>query len=713
MNQSRSRRLLDAQAKLIAKEDKKFVAKLAGQKWSDKDSRENARSTTASPSNNTKEQPRPATVDSSLHALQPGHSLRTGAQPHGASKQRTGSPVSRVAPVFEPPDPRPAWLRASTAPEIAEGALTGDDVFTAEPFAAEAQEDAPADGHHLREPGQSSATAAPPPASVGDYSVASTPAQATTWLPYAETGTSQQRVESAYLAAARGRVSSTAAGNTDYRPGSPAWLQKAAATGFWVQPGPIQMENSLYANWATSYKSADSTAAAAGADAASAPAVPATSALAARTGVAEHGTSSPVPNFKDQQQWTQPLGPAAGGTVATVGASSPAVVRASSPADPRRAAATAGQGPNARYQGWLKQQFPGVKPPKREDTESLAQWLEQQLMQLMMQQQTHGANLALQGTHGLLTASPVGRLTSAARPESVGPSTMRLTSTAATSGNGAELQQSWGETGLEQQTSQMLLLAQGADGALDVNLLQQQEAIYSAAFHELCRQVSVGCVERGHLMAQLWLSLRTMLIAALEDRQTAHAAQAAAHAAAAAVREEVDQLRTLQEDEKVALRAISERHAAKAEAAQQQTEQYKQKCDKLQDLLERLSAAQHLVQRVFDLEKEVSDRDTTIKRLGNQVTSLEEQIADLTGQVQTWEKRALAAEAVRQGLEEQLECSTPRPRRDLGLLSDMLTQTEQQMVEQALVAGRVWARGLEVAVKQQMAFHGLAALTLS
>eukprot|EP00878_Enallax_costatus_P040941 GHUV01047359.1.p2 GENE.GHUV01047359.1~~GHUV01047359.1.p2 ORF type:complete len:103 (+),score=35.95 GHUV01047359.1:159-467(+) len=82
-------------------------------------------------------------------------------------------------------------------------------------------------------------------------------------------------------------------------------------------------------------------------------------------------------------------------------------------------------------------------------------------------------------------------------------------------------------------------------------------------------------------MAQLWLSLRTMLIAALEDRQTAHAAQAAAHAAAAAVREEVDQLRTLQEDEKVALRAISERHAAKAEAAQQQTEQYKQKCDKV------------------------------------------------------------------------------------------------------------------------------------
>lgn len=91
----------------------------------------------------------------------------------------------------------------------------------------------------------------------------------------------------------------------------------------------------------------------------------------------------------------------------------------------------------------------------------------------------------------------------------------------------------------------------------------------------------MGCVERGHLMAQLWLSHRTMLMAALEDRQSAHVGQATAHAAAAAIEEELQQLRTLQADEKVALRAISERHAAKAEAAQQLTEQYKQKYDRV------------------------------------------------------------------------------------------------------------------------------------
>lgn len=82
-------------------------------------------------------------------------------------------------------------------------------------------------------------------------------------------------------------------------------------------------------------------------------------------------------------------------------------------------------------------------------------------------------------------------------------------------------------------------------------------------------------------MAQLWLSLRTMLLAALDDRQAARASEAAAHAATAAVRGEVDRLQTLQEDEKVALRAISERHAAKAEMAHKEMEEHKKKCEKV------------------------------------------------------------------------------------------------------------------------------------
>jgi hypothetical protein len=42
-------------------------------------------------------------------------------------------------------------------------------------------------------------------------------------------------------------------------------------------------------------------------------------------------------------------------------------------------------------------------------------------------------------------------------------------------------------TGLHAQTSQLLLAARQPGGPLDVARLQQQEALYSAAFNELCR----------------------------------------------------------------------------------------------------------------------------------------------------------------------------------------------------------------------------------
>jgi FKBP-type peptidyl-prolyl cis-trans isomerase len=79
------------------------------------------------------------------------------------------------------------------------------------------------------------------------------------------------------------------------------------------------------------------------------------------------------------------------------------------------------------------------------------------------------------------------------------------------------------------------------------------------------------------MLAQLWLALRAMLLAALHDRHAARSSEQAAHAAAAAAEGEVGRLQQQQEDERVALRAISERHAAKAEAAKRELEQCQKK----------------------------------------------------------------------------------------------------------------------------------------
>lgn len=80
----------------------------------------------------------------------------------------------------------------------------------------------------------------------------------------------------------------------------------------------------------------------------------------------------------------------------------------------------------------------------------------------------------------------------------------------------------------------------------------------------------MGCVERGALMAQLWSAHNVLLQAALQDRHSAQQKCAAAERATAAAAREHQQLLQLEEDKQVALRAINDRHAAKAEAAKQE-----------------------------------------------------------------------------------------------------------------------------------------------
>lgn len=95
------------------------------------------------------------------------------------------------------------------------------------------------------------------------------------------------------------------------------------------------------------------------------------------------------------------------------------------------------------------------------------------------------------------------------------------------------------------------------------------------------RQVGVGCVERAALMCQLWSAARALLQAALQDRVVAARLQTAAEAATVVAVREHQQLQQRQDDERVALRAINERYAAKAEAAKQEYEQLKEQYDKV------------------------------------------------------------------------------------------------------------------------------------
>ena len=49
-------------------------------------------------------------------------------------------------------------------------------------------------------------------------------------------------------------------------------------------------------------------------------------------------------------------------------------------------------------------------------------------------------------------------------------------------------------------------LQQTAGKLPEENMLKEAQVLFSVAFHEMTRQVSVHCLERGHLMGKIWWS---------------------------------------------------------------------------------------------------------------------------------------------------------------------------------------------------------------
>ncbi|KAF6260393.1 hypothetical protein COO60DRAFT_1637651 [Scenedesmus sp. NREL 46B-D3] len=291
-------------------------------------------------------------------------------------------------------------------------------------------------------------------------------------------------------------------------------------------------------------------------------------------------------------------------------------------------------GMSLKHLAWLRGQYPGAKPPGRGDVESLRVWLQEQLQLLL-------------GRH-----APAG------------------------SSNQQRLQ----HDAQHVQTSQLLLAARQPQGSLDGACLQQQEALYSAAFNELCGQASVQCVERGRMLAAALAGAPRHAAGRTAGQAGRTRSEGAAHAAAAAAGAEVGRLQQQQQqqDERVALAAIGERHAAKVAAAKRVAEQSEKKTS---------SGAQQLVQRVLDLESTNSQQAASVASLQRQLLSSQQQAQALSGQLAAWQARGGAAEQQLDEAQQQLLVSTPRPRRELGLLADLLTAAEAALVEQAMIAG--------------------------
>jgi hypothetical protein len=110
-------------------------------------------------------------------------------------------------------------------------------------------------------------------------------------------------------------------------------------------------------------------------------------------------------------------------------------------------------------------------------------------------------------------------------------------------------------------------------------------------------------------------------------------------------------------------------------------------CCQVQDLLAQLTTAQQLIQRVLSLEAANASLQSHVASLQQQLQAALQQQQDCVEEAAAAAAAAAAADAAAGAMRDRLEACTPRPKRGLGILSDLLQPQEQILLEQALVAG--------------------------
>jgi hypothetical protein len=110
-------------------------------------------------------------------------------------------------------------------------------------------------------------------------------------------------------------------------------------------------------------------------------------------------------------------------------------------------------------------------------------------------------------------------------------------------------------------------------------------------------------------------------------------------------------------------------------------------CAQLEASLACLSDAQKLAARVSDLEAANAALTSDSARLQASLSGAESALAAARTAAEAVWLRCAAAEAAAERAGARAGACTPRPRRDMGLLADLLSEQELGLVEKALIGG--------------------------
>ncbi|KAK9824582.1 hypothetical protein WJX72_011489 [[Myrmecia] bisecta] len=213
---------------------------------------------------------------------------------------------------------------------------------------------------------------------------------------------------------------------------------------------------------------------------------------------------------------------------------------------------------------------------------------------------------------------------------------------------------------------------------------QQGKRIYHHAFHELIRQVTVVCADRGALMADIWLGYAGMVDTILQGMEQQHQqcnqtldtiAREAAHASTSML----DQVNRL-EAEVAALKA-------------QQDSGYGARNHRLGPIAVPDLPSTEAEQESGDVEGQNRQLKDALEDCRKELFEVYEQIASLEKEAEmlvALESRAETAENERDDAREKLRCCTPRPGLDLTKLSRIFGADGAAWLEECIDTHRQW-----------------------
>ncbi|KAG2499096.1 hypothetical protein HYH03_003279 [Edaphochlamys debaryana] len=234
-----------------------------------------------------------------------------------------------------------------------------------------------------------------------------------------------------------------------------------------------------------------------------------------------------------------------------------------------------------------------------------------------------------------------------------------------------------------------MLLVRDGEGYLDGAVVRHQETLLSRCMDELAGQVATLCVERGHLVALLWQSLRHVLYAVLSDRDAARStAQAARRAAAQAAADKAEVLQRT-ETEKADMVNMNDLLNRRLLSAKMEAEAVRARHVDAEAELARLRAVQpdELRRELDALKVQMSNTERQLLASQVRMERMQGELLERERELQAAMSKAQSTAEELGGMREEFGLRSPRPAQPRTPPWELLQADEGALTLTALRAG--------------------------